>query len=149
MSGETLDPRLKQLLEDIASEAGNKPFSWRDAPYGVGTTSNGPDTRAELIEKLKYAALALTSIPKPPPVPPNLGKIIENPLMVYTDVREVKRTWRERLFTLPWQPFRATRTEITTTPSKVCYQLPDGSLVTHPETAAELKKQLGLTGETK
>lgn len=147
---DTLDPRLKQLLEDIASEAGNKPFSWRDAPYGISKFDAAvahAEARNAILSKMDAAILTLGVMPKA--APPKLGLIRENIFLVDSDVREVKRTWRERLFTLPWQPFKATRTEITTTPSKVCYQMPDGSLVMHPATAAELKRQLGLTGETK
>ena len=37
-------------------------------------------------------------------------RIIENPLMVEDgEPYEIRRTWRERLFSWPWRPLRATR----------------------------------------
>ena len=52
---------------------------------------------------------------------------------------EVRRQWRERLFSWPWRPFKATRTVIPQVPMKGGYLLADGTIVMHPETLRQLK----------
>lgn len=58
------------------------------------------------------------------------------------DPCEVPRTWRERLFSRPWQPLMATRTVLPKRPRRDVLKMPDGSLVMHPELAEELKRQV-------
>ena len=53
---------------------------------------------------------------------------------------EVPRTWRERLFSRPWRPMKATRTVVPKKPRRDVLQMPDGSLVMHPAIAEELKR---------
>lgn len=53
---------------------------------------------------------------------------------------EVRRTWRERLFSTPWRPMRATRTVVPKVPKRGAMRMPDGSLVMHPARVAELRK---------
>lgn len=53
---------------------------------------------------------------------------------------EVPRTWRERLFTLPWQPRKRTKTVITKVPAKHGYRMGSNTIVMHPETARQLRE---------
>ena len=73
--------------------------------------------------------------------------IIETPHLV--NYRTVKRTWRERLFTRPWRPRKATK--VITVPCKEAYLVDPGrvmvgvrgpALVLHPAYLEEFK-QLG------
>lgn len=68
-------------------------------------------------------------------------RIVTSLLMVEDgEPYEVRRTWRERLFSTPWRPMRATRTVVPKVPKREAMRMPDGSLVMHPEIAAELRK---------
>ena len=51
---------------------------------------------------------------------------------------EVRRTWRERLFTRPWHPWKATRIEIPQIPSRSYYITGEGSIIIHPERLKQL-----------
>ena len=53
--------------------------------------------------------------------------------------QEVKRTWRERLFTRPFRPFR--KTKIIQVPNPNLYRTPFG-VYGHPETIRKLKAAL-------
>ena len=55
---------------------------------------------------------------------------------------EVSRTWKERLFTLPWKPLQKTKTVIPQVPSKQIYGFPDGRWVMHPDTFHQLKVEI-------
>ena len=69
-------------------------------------------------------------------------KIIESLLMVEDGTPyEVKRFWRERLFSRPWRPLHPTRTVVPKVPKREALRMPDGSLVMHPELARELRVQ--------
>ena len=69
-------------------------------------------------------------------------KIIESLLMVEDgEPYEVKRSWRERLFSRPWRPLLPTRTVIPKVPKREAIRLPDGSWVMHPEIARMLRQQ--------
>jgi hypothetical protein len=70
-------------------------------------------------------------------------KVVANPILTKTETREVKRTWKERLFTRPWQPFKVIRTE--------SYQVPDRDVLVdkinrviyaHPSVVKELNEAL-------
>jgi len=54
---------------------------------------------------------------------------------------EVKRTWKERLFTLPWKPFYATKTVVPLIPKQTATFLPNGTLVMHPEMYDKIQKE--------
>jgi len=54
---------------------------------------------------------------------------------------EVKRTWKERLFTLPWKPFYATKTAVPLIPKQTATFLPNGTLVMHPEMYDKIQKE--------
>ena len=85
------------------------------------------------IEALRHARALLEDAP--PPL-----RIIENSLLaVAGPTYEVRRTWRERLFSLPWRPSKATRAVTPWIPSPHAYALPDGSLVMHPTRAREVR----------
>lgn len=58
----------------------------------------------------------------------------------------VRRTWRERLFSRPWQPRVGTRMETRQVPSSKGYMLDRHTLACHPDFAAELKASLGSGG---
>lgn len=47
---------------------------------------------------------------------------------------QVRRTWKERLFSRPWRPWVRTRTVTPMKPDPRIYQSPDGYLVGHPVT---------------
>jgi hypothetical protein len=70
-------------------------------------------------------------------------RIIESSdLLERGDPVQVKRTWRERLFTLPWQPLKATRTEVPLVPSSKTYRLSDGTWLMHPNIANKIADDL-------
>lgn len=48
-------------------------------------------------------------------------RVVADPILTTTETREVKRTWKERLFSLPWRPFKTTHTH--------SYQVPDSYVV--------------------
>lgn len=52
-----------------------------------------------------------------------------------------QRTWKERLFTLPWTPWKSTKTEHEQRPAMYEY---DGVIYTHPSLAAEVNAILSL-----
>lgn len=56
--------------------------------------------------------------------------------------RQVRRSWRSRLFSRPWRPWRATFTEIPQVPSKRLIQLTATRWMCHPAMLEELKRQL-------
>lgn len=61
---------------------------------------------------------------------------------------QVRRTWRERLTTRPWRPWRATKTIIPQVPSKCVLGLNHNTICVHPATLIELRRQLRSPGET-
>lgn len=73
-------------------------------------------------------------------------KIIENIHMVEDgEPYEKRRTWKERLFTLPWDPLRKTKIIVPKVPMKSFYKTWDGAIIMHPEMAKELRRQIELT----
>jgi len=44
----------------------------------------------------------------------------------------VSRPWKERLFSLPWHPLRATKTTVPLIPMKGCYKIGDSRIIMHP-----------------
>jgi hypothetical protein len=56
---------------------------------------------------------------------------------------QVRRTWRERLFTRPWRPLVATRTVVPKVPFRGVIQLNATTLVMHPVTLRQLRETLG------
>ena len=75
------------------------------------------------------------------PIPPMPVRVLENPLLVVDgDPVEVLRTWKERLFSRPWRPFKATKTVIPKVPMPPVYLTGDGTVYAHPEIAAQIRK---------
>lgn len=59
---------------------------------------------------------------------------------------EVRRPWRERLFSRPWRPLQATRTVTPQIPMQGGYQLANGTLVMHPETVRRIRETISENG---
>lgn len=68
--------------------------------------------------------------------------IIVNNWLEEDELYEAPRTWKERLLSRPWQPFKLTKTLIRKVPSKSIYKLDDHTLAMHPVMAARLEKEL-------
>lgn len=67
---------------------------------------------------------------------PKSYMIIENENMtVPGNPIKIDRTWSERLFSFPWNPFRTTKWITPREPSKEVIIGPGGAMVMHPQTA--------------
>ena len=60
---------------------------------------------------------------------------------------KVRRAWRERLFSRPWKPWRATRTVIPQIPDPHA-MLVGNLLIMHPDTWARMRRELDERGAT-
>ncbi len=70
-------------------------------------------------------------------------KVIANPIITESKEREVRRTWKERLFTLPWRPFKALRTETYQVPSRdVMVDKINRIIYAHPVVVKEMNDAL-------
>jgi len=58
-------------------------------------------------------------------------KIISTPSMVKTKKKVVKRTWKERLFSLPWRPFQKTKVVTYNVPDETVLKM-DDRIICHP-----------------
>jgi hypothetical protein len=68
-------------------------------------------------------------------------RVIESPYLTQPgDPVTVRRTWRERLLSLPWRPFVATRVVIPQVPYRGFVRLNAHTIAMHPETLRELRK---------
>ena len=68
-------------------------------------------------------------------------KIVTSLLMVEDgEPYEVKRTLRERIFSLPWRPLQSKRRIVPKVPIRDAMRLHDGTLVMHPDIAKELMR---------
>ena len=52
---------------------------------------------------------------------------------------QVRRSWRERLFSRPWRPLVSTRMVIPKIPYRGAVQLDANTLVMHPQTLQQLR----------
>lgn len=52
----------------------------------------------------------------------------------------VRRTWRERLFSRPWRPWRATRTFVPRVPYRGAFRVGSDTVLMHPAMVIELRK---------
>jgi len=69
-------------------------------------------------------------------------RIIENPnLLVPGEPKIIVRTWKERIFSLPWRPWRASKTIIPMVPSKEILQY-GNRWIMHPSMAEQIKREL-------
>lgn len=74
----------------------------------------------------------------------NRWKIIADPnLLEDGDPVLVKRTWPERLFSWPWNPFRGLKTVTPKVPSGQVYRLGDDILIMHPVTLEKIREAMG------
>lgn len=82
------------------------------------------------------------------PTPPQF-KFLENKnLTIPGPVDIIARTWKQRLFTLPWKPFKTHLHLQTYIPDPNYYVLLDSTIVAHPDTMVKLKRAL-LESSTK
>lgn len=66
--------------------------------------------------------------------------VIENPMLtVPGEPQEVRRTWRERLFTKPWRPRQATKTIVPQVPDQKIYYISKDRAIMHPEVAKRVR----------
>lgn len=73
-------------------------------------------------------------------------RVIESPFLEQDGAPyEVRRTWRERLFTRPWRPLVTTRTVVPKVPYKGAVQLNAHTLVMHPAMLRELRGIRGIS----
>lgn len=76
---------------------------------------------------------------------PYTQKIITDPNMTeVTGSYEKIRTWKERLFTRPWKPWKKYKTVITRKPSTMVYTY-HNYMVMHPETARVIRDLKNIT----
>jgi hypothetical protein len=85
----------------------------------------------------------------------NLNFITEMPPSTFTGLRivetemltepgepiDVRRTWRERLFSRPWRPLRATKLFVPQVPMKTAMRV-GNTLYMHPVTARAMRQML-------
>jgi hypothetical protein len=70
-------------------------------------------------------------------------KVIESPYLEQDGTPyDVRRTWRQRLFSRPWRPFVTTYTVVPRVPLEGFVQLNPHTIVMHPVTLRRLKEQL-------
>ncbi len=75
-------------------------------------------------------------------------KVIENPFMVKPgEPKELKRSWRERLFTRPWRPWVRTKMVATYVPSDEVLQVSNHTFIMHPVLARQLREATKGTGQ--
>jgi len=69
-------------------------------------------------------------------------RIVEDPhMLVPGEPETIDRTWGERLFSLPWRPWKATKVIIPMIPSKEVLRYQDYWIM-HPVVAAQLKREI-------
>ncbi len=59
---------------------------------------------------------------------------------------QVRRSWRERLWSWPWRPWRATKTIVPQVPSKSFYLIGNDTVLCHPAQVAELRRKVEVDG---
>lgn len=70
-------------------------------------------------------------------------QIIEDSTLIQTEIKKVPRTWRERFFTLPWRPLKATKLIVNQIPSREFYMChKTRALVMHPALKAEILQSI-------
>lgn len=74
-------------------------------------------------------------------------KVILEPELVDMKIVPVQRSWPERIFSWPWNPWTSTKTVMLKTPHKDALIYGD-TMIIHPQ-AFEHLKQLDATGQTR
>lgn len=73
----------------------------------------------------------------------NEYKVVANPLLTVAKSRDVPRTWKERLFSWPWQPMKKTKVEVYHVPSReVIVDKVNHVIYAHPEVKAEIERAI-------
>lgn len=68
-------------------------------------------------------------------------RIIENPMLEQDGVPyTVRRTWRQRLFSWPWRPWKPTYTITPRVPYQGVLRIDDTTLVMHPQTLQQMRQ---------
>lgn len=111
--------------------------------YG-GTSSTTATNHTYTLDMLHAAIDKIKALP---PLPPPIRFSESVTLTVPGPIEIVARTWRERLFSLPWRPLQATRQVQTYVPDPNVYQLGNGLVVGHPVTIARLRAKLSTQQE--
>jgi len=81
---------------------------------------------------------------------PPSGSFMVNGMRVFEDVSmtedgipyDVRKTWRERLLSWPWNPLKKFRRVVPQVPKKEAYVLSKKMMVMHPEMARQLREEL-------
>lgn len=55
---------------------------------------------------------------------------------------DIPLTWKERLLSWPWRPWISTQSDWLMEPSDEIVQMPDGTLVMHPEMLKRLQREI-------
>ncbi len=77
-------------------------------------------------------------------------RIVESIYLVEPgDPIEIRRSWRERLFSRPWTPLKTTRTLIPNVPYKGAIRIDNTTIVMHPETVRQFRAAAALEEEKK
>jgi len=75
----------------------------------------------------------------------NAIKIIEDERLVKEgEPVEVKRSWFDRLFSWPWEPWIATETVIPMVPDDGIYQFEGDTFIMHPATAKLVRERMRM-----
>ena len=94
---------------------------------GKPPSASSPPSIREMLELVKaYTA------PRPP-------EIIESKYCADYVPERVRRTWGERLFSIPWKPWRTHKVITKEIPWNSCYVLEGKTVVAHPVTAAKIR----------
>lgn len=73
--------------------------------------------------------------------PMGMRVIVDSQLVEPDGTVDVRRTWRERLFSIPWRPLEATKPVQTFRPSREVIQV-NGRLLMHPVTWKKMVEEL-------
>ena len=73
-------------------------------------------------------------------------QLLESAYMTVTKETTVKRSWRERLLSRPWRPWKTTKIVVSQEPDPNLYRIGRTQIVGHPATIAKLKKKRAEKG---
>ena len=123
--GNILDNVINKSAEDsILSAFGttSKQTKWEDSSASM----------ADIMD-------AMCKIKNLPTQHSNLRVIEDSNMVEDGEPFEVNRTWRERILSFPWRPFKSTKTFTPKVPMRKAYMF-DGNVVMHPAMVAEYLK---------
>ena len=70
-------------------------------------------------------------------------RLVSSPLMIKQHNEVVKRSWKERLLSLPWKPWFKTKMVIHYDPDPNLYRM-GNSIIGHPKTLMKIINQLPI-----